>query len=84
MSSDAQQRRREGGQWYLHQLTLQLHRFVTTPDDSNREMLGELAKQYQQRCARAASSARASSKSSPPSNVAPPVDNAVTYFVTGC
>jgi hypothetical protein len=32
----------------LHQLTLQLRRFITTPDDSNREMLGELAKQYQQ------------------------------------
>ena len=48
MMSDAQQRKIQAGSSYLHQLTLALHRFVTTPDDGNLEMLSELAKQYQQ------------------------------------
>ena len=41
------QRKIQTGTWWLTQLTHYLHQFATTPTDSNRALLGEITKQYQ-------------------------------------
>jgi hypothetical protein len=43
-----EQRRIQAGAWWLSQMTLFLHKFASTPTDSNRSQLGEITRQYQE------------------------------------